>query len=126
MDYSSEVRRRFLAPARAGTISPDGGELVEGVQEDRSLKFWVRFQVRTEASTIQQVRFQAYGCPHSLAAADLIASELEGRPLGALLKMDHGRLAGQLALPREKYGVLLRIEDALAVCHDQAVSTERE
>jgi len=126
MDYSSEVRRLFLAPARAGVISSDAGIVCEGAQEDRSLKLWVRYQIQLQGETIQRVRFQAYGCPYSLAAADLVACELEGRPVDALTKVDLDDLARRLELPRERHGVLLRIEDALAVCHAQAVSRERE
>jgi len=126
MDYSSEVRRRFLTPARAGAISSNEGTSVAGAAEDRSLNVWVRFQVQLAGSTIQQMRFQAYGCPHSLAAADLIASELEGKPMAALVGIELDRLASAISLPREKYGILLRIEDALAVCHAQAVATQRE
>jgi len=121
MEYSSEVRRRFLTPARAGAISSNDGTWVAGAADDRSLNVWIRFQVQLEGSTIQQVLFQAYGCPHSLAAADLIASELEGKPLGALLNVDLDEVAGSISLPREKHGTLLRMEDALAVCHAQAV-----
>jgi NifU-like protein involved in Fe-S cluster formation len=123
MDYSSEVRRRFPAPARAGAISSQDGQVVEGAAEDRSLKFWVRFQVQVLRGEIREVRFRAYGCPHSLAAADLIASELEGRPGDALVNIDLAGLAGQLALPREKQGLLLRIEDALAACHAELASS---
>jgi NifU-like protein involved in Fe-S cluster formation len=126
MEYSSEVRRRFLTPARAGAILSNDGTWVAGAAEDRSLNVLVRFQVQLKGSTIQQVRFQAYGCPHSLAAADLIASELEGRPLGGLLDIDLDQAASAITLPREKYGLLLRIEDALAVCHTQAVGTLTE
>jgi len=126
MEYSSEVRRRFLTPARAGAISANDGPSVTGTAEDRSLNVWIRFALRYNGSTIQQVRFQAYGCPHSLAAADLIASELEGKSLGALLEIDLDQVAGTISLPREKHGILLRIEDALADCHAQAVATARE
>jgi NifU-like protein involved in Fe-S cluster formation len=126
MEYSSEVRRRFLTPARAGAISSDDRTWAAGAAEDRSLNVWVRFQVQLKDSTIQQVRFQAYGCPHSLAASDLIASELEGRALGALVDIDLDAIGRAISLPREKHGMLLRIEDALAVCHAQAVTMVRE
>lgn len=98
--------------------------MVEGAAEDRSLNFWVRFQVEVLRGTIRKVRFRAYGCPHSLAAADLIASELEGRPSDALVNIDLAGLARQLALPREKQGLLLRIEDALAASHAALVSRD--
>lgn len=126
MDYSAEVQRRFLAPARAGAISSNARGVIEGAAEDRSLNLWVRFQVQVQGGTIKCVRYQAYGCPHSLAAADLVACDLEGRPVDALTNIDLEILAAEIQLPREKLGNLLRIEDALAACHAQAVSTERE
>ena len=116
MEYSPEVRRRFQTPAWAGAFAAGVAGVVAGVAEDRSLGFWVRIQVRSERGTIQQVRFQAFGCPHSIAAADLVASELEGSPVERLSKIDIEQTAAVLDLPREKFGKLLRIEDALAAC----------
>jgi NifU-like protein involved in Fe-S cluster formation len=66
------------------------------------------------------VRFRAFGCPHTLAAADWVAALLEGSSVEALITVDWSALAGLLALPREKFGKLLRIEDALADCYAQA------
>ena len=125
MDYCPEVRRRFSAPASAGVMPPDAGHVFEGAAEDRSLGFWVRFQVRLRGSGIEAVSFQAYGCPHSLAAADLVAEELAGRPVDALVRIDVDDIATRLEVPREKLGKLLRIEDALAACHRMAASKER-
>lgn len=120
MDYSSEVRRRFSAPARAGEISLDAGDVVEGAAEDRSLSVWVRFQVQLQGAMIERVRYRAYGCPHTLAAADCIAGALEGQSMDALINVDLQAVARQIELPREKHGKLLRIEDALADCYRQA------
>jgi NifU-like protein involved in Fe-S cluster formation len=123
MDYSTEVRQRFAAPTRVGEISgesTDTVESVEGSAEDPSLAVWVRFQIQIRSGTIRQARFRAFGCPHMLAAADRVAAELEGRPVDALKAIDWQLLAQELELPREKFGKLLRIEDALAACHAQA------
>jgi len=120
MDYSTEVRQRFSAPTRAGEISAGSGELVEGSAADTSLAVWVRFQVQIQSGTIRQARFRAFGCPHTLAAADRVVALMEGRPLDDLRTIDWQLLARQLELPREKFGKLLRIEDALAACHAQA------
>lgn len=124
MDYSSEVRRRFAAPARA--VEPDsaGGWGVAGAAEDRSLNIWVRFQVQAEGAVIRRVRFSAFGCPHTLAAADLIAESLEGRLLEALVQLDSAAVARTIGLPREKHGKLLRMEDALAEIHHRLVGKE--
>jgi NifU-like protein involved in Fe-S cluster formation len=126
MEYSSEVRRRFPAPARAGSIPPDAGTTVTAAAEDQSLRFWVRFQVELEGPRIGRVRFRAFGCPHGLAAADLVAAELEGKPVDAMTAIDLEDLASRIGLPREKHGKLLRIEDALAECHRQAVARKDE
>lgn len=94
---------------------------MEGAAEDRSLNFWVRFQVQLVGTTIERVRFQAVGCPHGIAAADRIARDLEGKPVAALARLDLEQLERALEVPREKFGKLLRIEDALALCHQQAI-----
>jgi NifU-like protein involved in Fe-S cluster formation len=123
MDYSTEVRQRFTAPARVGDISNGAGEICEGSAEDRSLAVWVRFQVQVQAGTIRQARFRAFGCPHTLAAADRVAALLEGRSLDDFRAIDWPTLADEIGLPREKFGKLLRIEDALAACQAQAKRT---
>jgi NifU-like protein involved in Fe-S cluster formation len=126
MDYSSDVRRRFSAPARAGATPLGAGEVVEGAAEDRSLSVWVRFQVQLQGARIERVRYRAFGCPHTLAAADWIAGVLEGQSMDALKAIDLRAMARQVGLPREKHGKLLRIEDALAACYAQACRLRRE
>jgi len=78
MDYSSEVVRRFRSPLRAGALADDTPGVVSGEAEDRSLHVWLRFQVQVRDRRIEVVRFQAFGCPHTIAAADWIAERLEG------------------------------------------------
>lgn len=119
MDYSSDVRRRFSAPARAGDISPEARNVLEGAAEDRSLAVWIRFQVQFQDRSIERVRFRAYGCPHTLAAADRLAADLEGRSVDELITIDLNTLAQEIDLPRSKHGKLLRLQDALAACHAQ-------
>jgi len=125
MEYSTEVRRRFSALASAGTMPSDDGSVVAGAAEDRSLGFWVRFQVKLCDARIETVRFQAYGCPHALAAADLVAGKLEGMPPESLTCFAAEDVMRRLEVPREKLGKLLRIEDALTTCYQMAVSKER-
>lgn len=125
MDYSAEVRQRFSAPLRAGDVS-DSASVLVGAAEDRSLGVWIRFQIHRQGETIQRVRFRAYGCPHTLAAADLVAGSLEGRSLDALVQLDLAGVADRIGLPREKHGKLLRLEDALAACHALAMRERRE
>jgi NifU-like protein involved in Fe-S cluster formation len=125
MDYGTEVRQRFSVLASAGTLAADAGTVVAGAAEDRSLGFWVRFQVELRGDGIERVRFQAFGCPAGLAAADLVAEALKGQPVAALANLNVDDIARRLEMPREKLGKLLRIEDALAACHRMAISKEQ-
>lgn len=116
MDYSSEVLRRFGSPLRAGELAGRSPNVARGEAEDRSLNVWVRFHVRAQDGLIRAVRFQVFGCPHAVAAADWLAERLEGRELGALGCLDMHAVARELDIPTEKFGKLLRIEDALSAC----------
>lgn len=125
MDYSAEVRRRFEAPARAGDFPRAAPGVVSASAEDRSLNVWVRFQVQVGTGSIAGVRFSVFGCPHTVAAADWIAERLTGAPVDALRCVDLSAVVEALAIPRDKVGKLLRIEDALAGCADRIESAAK-
>jgi len=116
MDYDSQVRQRFLAAHRAGPLKDSASGLVSGEAEDRTLNVWVRFQLRILHGAIHSVRYNAYGCPHTVAAAEWIAERLEGRPAGALDELSMRMCLEILGIPVEKLGKLLLLEDALAAC----------
>jgi len=119
MEYSSAVMRRFDAPERAGELPTDAPGLVSGQAEDRTLHIWVRFQLQVLDGLVRVARFQAFGCPHTVAAASLVADWLEGQSVAAARGLDVKALCAELAVPVEKLGKLLRIEDALLACWRQ-------
>ena len=128
MDYSSAVRRRFDHP-REPAVADRSATTVVGAAEDRSLNVWIRFVVAVADGRLASVRFNAYGCPHLIAACDRAAEVLEGRPVDALRGLDVGQLSRELDVPREKFGKLLRVEDALSECArrlEQAVAPAPE
>ncbi len=116
MEYSPEVERRLRSPERAGVESAPALSTVTGEAEDRSLNVWVQYQVQLRGSTIGTVRFEAYGCPHVVAAADWHAERLEGLPSSALAEPDTRGARQALGVPTEKLGKLLVIENALVAC----------
>lgn len=116
MDYSPEVLRRFDAAPGVGEFMEGREGLVEGEACDRSLNVWVRFQVQVADERIHAVRFQVFGCPHTVAAAAWVAEWLDGKAADALTRLDVREVARVLSVPLEKMGKLLRIEDALAQC----------
>ena len=116
MDYDSQVRQRFLSAQRAGPLNGGAPGLVSGEAEDRTLNVWVRFRIRVRNGVIDTVRYNVYGCPHTIAAAEWTAGWLEGRAERALDEFSmRGRLE-TLGVPVEKLGKLLLVEDALAEC----------
>jgi NifU-like protein involved in Fe-S cluster formation len=89
---------------------------VAGEAEDRTLHVWVRFQLQVVKDVVAAAVFQAFGCPHTIAAASTVADWLEGRPVEAARRLDVKALCAGLEVPVEKLGKLLRIEDAVAAC----------
>lgn len=109
--YSAAVLEHFRQPRLAGVLSGPGiavgraGSIKEGGL--------VEFSLRPEAGRAAELRFRAYGCPHTIAAASLAAERLAGQPLETLAAFRGLELAKALDLPVEKLPAVLRVEDAL-------------
>ena len=116
MDYDSQVRQWFLSAHRAGPTNDGTPGSISGEAEDRTLNVWVRFQLQVMNGSIHAVRYNVYGCPHTIAAAEWAAEWLEGRPAGALGELSMRDRLETLGVPVEKLGKLLLLEDALAAC----------
>jgi NifU-like protein involved in Fe-S cluster formation len=116
MEYNPAVERHFAAPPRARELPAGLEGLVAGEAEDRTLHVWVRFELQVAGGKVAAVAFQAFGCPHTLAAANVVADWLEGRTVEEARRLDVKALCAELEVPVEKLGKLLRIEDAVAAC----------
>ena len=109
-DYSDEVRRLFReAPgagraAGAGWVSAEAAEPLTGTR--------VRWHVRGEGGVIADARYQVRGCPHTIAAAALVAVALKGRSIGEP-GIDFEAIAQSLRAPAAKRGRFFVIQDAL-------------
>ncbi len=116
MEYSQAVERHFAAPLRARELPPGARGLVAGEAEDRTLHVWVRFELQVVDGVVAAAAFQAFGCPHTVAAASIVADWPEGRSVGEAGRLDVKALCAPLEVPVEKLGKLLRIEDAVVAC----------
>jgi NifU-like protein involved in Fe-S cluster formation len=116
MEYSPAVVRHFDAPKRARELPRGTPGLVSGEAEDRTLHVWVRFELQVADGTVVRAGFEAFGCPHTVAAASVVADWLEGRAVEEARGVDVRALCADLEVPVEKLGKLLRIEDAVAAC----------
>ncbi len=112
MRYSTLTRRYFETAASAGTL--DGAGVRRGEAGSRAGGVWVRFDVRVAPGTglIEEARFLAHGCPHTLAVAAWVAEQAAGGPARAQLPEDVQSLRRRFEVPVEKLGRLLVVEDA--------------
>ena len=116
MEYSSAVVRHFEAPSKARELPPGTPGLVSGEAEDRTLHVWVRFELQLADGVVSRVGFEVFGCPHTVAAASAVADWLEGRSVPEARGLSVREVCAELAVPVEKLGKLLRIEDAVTAC----------
>jgi hypothetical protein len=103
------VRRLFSSLRHTGALEGPGVARGEAGREQRGTR--VRFALRRSGSTIIEARFQAYGCPHTLAVCEWLAQRLEageGPQVGTPTEW-----ARKLNIPAAKLGRLLVVEDAL-------------
>jgi NifU-like protein involved in Fe-S cluster formation len=113
LQYSEAVSEYFDSPVNAGDLPADA---LRGEAGDRERGIHVVFGVRIADERIEDIRFQAFGCPHSIAACCLATERLRGQPVQALESLAAEDLAAQLEVPVEKMGRLLVIQDALQNC----------
>lgn len=74
----------------------------------------VRIGCDVAEGRLNRVVFHAWGCPHFLAAAELLCRQLEGLDSDAVARLEVAELARQLAVPVEKTGRILTLEDAFS------------
>lgn len=111
---STLVDDLFRRLPRAGAPEPGTGPWVQGRAGSRREGTEVVFHLQFRPDgTVSDVRFQAFGCPHTLATAAWLAEQLPGRSREALVPGSPLEWAATLAVPVPKLGRLLRIEDAL-------------
>jgi NifU-like protein involved in Fe-S cluster formation len=115
MNYSPLTRRHFDAAGAAGTLQ--GADVVRGAAGSPAAGSWVRFDLRLAAGpagvpVVAEARFLAFGCPHTIAVADWLATTAPGTPLAAALPEPVHAVQQRFGIPVEKLGRLLVIQDA--------------
>ena len=112
--YSPLVRELFERLPHGGDLAPGPGTVVQGEAMALDRGAWVRFEARIADGRVVDCAFRAWGCPHTLAAAALVAGRMRGRRLETPLAFDARGLAAELDAPAGKLGRILVIEDALS------------
>jgi NifU-like protein involved in Fe-S cluster formation len=114
VSYNELTRRYFHDPACIGTL--EGPDCYRGAAGSRSAGTWVQFDIRLGRAgaepRVREARFLAFGCPHVIAAASLVAEQAEGATPESRLPQSVHALRERLEAPVEKLGRLFVVEDA--------------
>ena len=116
MDYSDEVATHFAAPRHAGLLADGPGRLVCGDGGSVEQGAWVVFRLRIDGDRVLALAWQAWGCPHTIAACSLAADTLSSSTRADLQAFDPLGLRARLEVPVLKTSRLLFIQDALHKC----------
>ncbi len=121
--YSSIVRDCFANPAHSGEL-PGGASAYFADQGMR-----IRLSAAVENESLTGLRFQAWGCPHVIAASEYFCRQFEGRPVSDLEQFKTAHIMRVLAVPIEKTGRIIVLEDTVrslrAAISDQ-IATQRQ
>ena len=110
--YNEEVRRRFENPVHAGDLDGDYDEVLTSAASASDQGAKIVLCAGVNDGKIASLRFRARGCPHFIAAADMICGALEGSDRIELERLAIVKHVNVLDVPVEKTGKMLLIEDA--------------
>ena len=105
--YNTRVRELFDDPRHAGRLDTALSTTIE----DQGVR--IRLSAICAEGQIGALGFQVWGCPHLIAAAEEACASLEGKPVSDLLEFSAADLMQSLAVPTEKTGRILVLEDAV-------------
>lgn len=111
-EYSAAVVDHFQRPRNAGHL-PAGESVIEGVAGSVAQGTLFALSARVAGDRIEAVRFEAYGCPHCIAAGSWLSERLVGLTQAELRQWNWRAADDALKFPPEKRGRLLILEDAV-------------
>lgn len=108
--YPPEVWRLFRETPRAGTLEAPART---GTATTRASSGRLRLQLRLDGDRVADARFQAYGCPTTIAVGAWLAERAVGRPLADLAALRAADIRQALEIPEDKLHCALMGEDAV-------------
>ncbi len=111
-DYSPLVIDHFERPRNVGTLAAAPDVIVgRAGRRDHGAEFAISARIANDA--IAEARFEAYGCPHCVAAGSWLAESLVGADRQRVQRWSWRDLADAREIPTAKRGRLLILEDAV-------------
>ena len=108
--YSDEVLERFEDPPGAGWFdAPEHSGCATSAVRNAT----ICLALRVQAGRVEEARFRATGCPHTIALASKACETLPGRELASLAEFDATALVEALPVPANKLDLKILVEDAV-------------
>jgi NifU-like protein involved in Fe-S cluster formation len=110
VNYNEATLRYFETAPGVGVLGGPG--TFRGAAGSRAHGTWVQFDLQLNSGVIQAARFLAFGCPHTIAVSAWVAEQAAGQEVRTALPETVQQLSERFAVPVEKRGRLLIVEDA--------------
>ena len=122
--YNEAVRGYFANPAHAGDLQGSFDQTIVADESESEGGAQVILAAGIQAGSIAEMAYRAWGCPHLIAALELVCETLVNRPVQSLENFDSADITQNLAVPTEKSGRILLVEDALATLWAQVARAD--
>lgn len=119
LDYPESVWKLFRETPRAGRFAPDAGNVLSGESRTPAADSVLRLQLRVEDGEVADARFQAYGCPVSIAVGAWLADYAIGRDRSTLDTLNARSMMEALEIPEDRAHCAFLGEDALRAALEQ-------
>lgn len=115
MQYSEKVMEHFANPRNAGELeNPDAVGEVGNVRCGDIMKITLKIDDETE--TIEDIRFQTFGCGAAIAVSSIFTEMVKGKTLREALAISNDDVVKELGgLPAVKVHCSVLAEEGLAV-----------
>lgn len=117
--YNKVVRDCFENPDHAGDLQGEYAQVLTSEVMESEQGARIVLSAGIADGMIAQMCFRAWGCPHVIAAAEMLCRDRENGPVSGLSAIDANGMMEQLSVPVEKTGKILLLEDALKSLWEQ-------
>lgn len=111
--YNSCTRRYFGQPVHAGDLKGEYTVSAVALADESTAGARIQLAVGVEDGRLKECRFRVFGCPHLIAAGEWLCEHYEGKTLDELQQFKAADCMNLLAVPVEKTGRILLLEDAI-------------
>lgn len=109
-DYPGRIWHLFRETPRAGSLGAGSISASAGTPASRSV---LRLHVKMDGTRITDARFQAYGCPTTIAVGAWLAEQVEGRSPAELAAITAPVIRQALEIPEDRTHCALLGEDVV-------------